>query len=103
MERSGVVDSKTGAPAVDPIRTSYGAFLPIAHDEVVARIETRAAEWAMVPVTHQEQLHVLRYAEGQQYKDHHDAFDATVREKARQRAPALGDRPDVPLGRGRGR
>ena len=81
MERSGVVDSKTGAPAVDPIRTSYGAFLPIAHDEVVARIETRAAEWAMVPVTHQEQLHVLRYAEGQQYKDHHDAFDATVREK----------------------
>ena len=81
MERSGVVDSKTGAPTVDPIRTSYGAFLPIAHDEVVARIETRAAEWAMVPVTHQEQLHVLRYAEGQQYKDHHDAFDATVREK----------------------
>ena len=81
MERSGVVDSKTGAPAVDPIRTSYGAFLPIAHDEVVARIETRAAEWAMVPVTHQEQLHVLRYAEGQQYKDHHDAFDATVQEK----------------------
>ena len=37
MERSGVVDSKTGAPAVDPIRSSYGAFLPIAHDEVAGR------------------------------------------------------------------
>ena len=81
MERSGVVDARTGAPTVDPIRTSYGAFLPIALDAVVERIEKRAAEWAMVPVTHQEQLHVLRYAEGQQYKDHHDAFDAAVREK----------------------
>jgi prolyl 4-hydroxylase len=81
MERSGVVDAKTGAPTVDPIRTSYGAFVPIAFDEVVERIEKRAAEWAMVPVTHQEQLHVLRYAEGQQYKDHHDAFDVAVQEK----------------------
>ena len=81
LERSGVVDAHTGAPTVDSIRTSYGAFLPIALDAVVERIEKRAAEWAMIPVTHQEQLHVLRYAEGQQYKDHHDAFDAAVREK----------------------
>ena len=28
VERSGVIDSKTGAPAFDPIRTSYGASSP---------------------------------------------------------------------------
>ena len=81
VERSGVIDSKTGAPAFDPIRTSYGAFLPIGYDEVISRIEQRAAEWAMIPVGHQEQLHVLRYDVGQQYKDHWDAFDAGVRDK----------------------
>jgi prolyl 4-hydroxylase len=53
VERSGVIDSKTGAPAFDPIRTSYGAFLPIGYDEVISRIEQRAAEWTMIPVGHQ--------------------------------------------------
>ena len=81
MEPSGVINSQTGSPTFDPVRTSYGAFLPIAFDTVVENIEKRAAEWAMIPASHQEQLHVLRYAEGQQYKDHHDAFDVAVQKK----------------------
>ena len=95
MEPSGVIDSKTGAPTIDPIRTSYGAFLPIGYDDVVQRIEKRCADWAMIPVDHQEQLHVLRYAPGQQYKDHHDAFGDEVKEKistfdnGRQRAATI--------------
>lgn len=79
MEKSGVIDAKTGAETYDPIRTSYGAFLPIAFDDVVARVERRAAEWAMIPSTNQEQLHVLRYAVGQQYADHWDAYDAKIK------------------------
>lgn len=81
MEKSGVIDAKTGEQTFDPIRTSYGAFLPIGYDDVIARIEQRAAEWAMIPSSHQEQLHVLRYTEGQQYADHWDAFDSDVKEK----------------------
>ena len=69
--------------------------------EVVARIETRAAEWAMVPVTHQEQLHVLRYAEGQQYKDHHDAFDATTAADSASRAQSAAFRASATTTRGR--
>lgn len=81
MEKSGVIDAVTGKETYDPIRTSYGAFLPIAYDDVVARVENRAAEWAMIPSSNQEQLHVLRYDVGQQYADHWDAFDANVRDK----------------------
>jgi prolyl 4-hydroxylase len=28
MEKSGVIDAKTGAETYDPIRTSFGALLP---------------------------------------------------------------------------
>ena len=81
MEASGVIDSKTGERTFDKIRTSYGAFLPIAFDETVENIEKRCADWAMIPVAHQEQLHVLRYTHGQQYMDHHDAFGDEVQKK----------------------
>jgi prolyl 4-hydroxylase len=81
MEKSGVIDAQTGAETFDKIRTSFGAFLPIAFDDVVARVERRAAEWAMIPSANQEQLHVLRYTVGQQYADHWDAFDANVKDK----------------------
>lgn len=54
-------------------RTSYGMFIPRYQDEIVARLEERVAEWTGIPVSHQEDIQVLRYAEGQQYKPHMDA------------------------------
>ena len=75
LERSMVVDSATGGSKLDDIRTSYGVFLQTAEDEVVSRIEQRVAEWSQVPLSHQEQLQVLRYGVGQKYADHADFFD----------------------------
>jgi hypothetical protein len=39
MEKSGVIDAKTGEQTFDKIRTSFGAFLPIGYDAVVQRVE----------------------------------------------------------------
>jgi prolyl 4-hydroxylase len=78
LERSMVVDSATGSGKLDDIRTSYGVFLGTAEDEVVARIEQRVAEWSQTPVTHQEQLQVLRYGVGQKYSDHQDFFERSM-------------------------
>jgi len=52
MEKSGVIDAQSGKETFDPIRTSFGAFLPIAYDAVVARVEQRAAEWQGLRLLH---------------------------------------------------
>lgn len=41
----------------------------------MAALEQRIAEWSQVPVSNQEQLQVLRYGIGQQYRDHWDYFE----------------------------
>lgn len=55
-------------------RTSSTAFLNAAEDEVVQRIEQRAANLCGYPVDHLEPLQILRYQPGQRYDAHHDYF-----------------------------
>lgn len=74
MQRSKVVDAQNGGETTDPIRTSSGTFIPRGYDEVQRRVERRVAEWAQVPVEHQEDLQVLRYHLGEKYADHYDWF-----------------------------
>jgi hypothetical protein len=47
------------------------------HDEVVADIEGRIAEWSRLPVSHAEAIQVLRYEAGQKYAAHWDELDPT--------------------------
>jgi hypothetical protein len=49
MQKSNVVDSKTGKSVESSIRTSYGTFLTRGQDQVVKTIEQRIAAFSMIP------------------------------------------------------
>ncbi|CAN6457572.1 unnamed protein product [Victoria cruziana] len=74
MQRSFVVDRKTGKTMSSRVRTSYGAFLRRGQDDVVTRIEKRIAEVSFVPVENGEGLQVLHYKAGEKYDPHFDFF-----------------------------
>lgn len=73
MKKSTVV-GPGGKSVEDSYRTSYGTFLRRYQDPVVTRIENRVAAWTHLPVSHQEDIQVLRYGIGQFYKVHADTL-----------------------------
>ncbi|GFR49468.1 hypothetical protein Agub_g11528 [Astrephomene gubernaculifera] len=73
MKRSTVVGAG-GKSVEDNYRTSYGTFLKRYQDAVLERIENRVAAWTQIPVEHQEDMQILRYGLGQQYKVHSDTL-----------------------------
>jgi prolyl 4-hydroxylase len=76
MDRSLTVDT-SGYVSADEIRTSQGMFFERGETELVRRIERRLAKMVDLPVTHGDNLQILHYLPGQQYKPHHDWFDPT--------------------------
>lgn len=72
MRRSTVVGSG-GNGVVDDIRTSYGMFIKRFQDPVVESIERRISMATRLPVSHQEEIQVLRYTKGQKYSAHYDS------------------------------
>jgi len=68
MSKSTVVDTATGKSVGSQIRTSSGTFLRRNHDDVVADVERRIAEFSMVPVENGEGVQILRYEVGQKYE-----------------------------------
>lgn len=58
MERSGVIDAKTGKAGVDPIRTSFGGVIGRGADPLIASIEQRIADWTHIPASHGEAFQV---------------------------------------------
>jgi len=77
--KSKVVDSKTGAEADDPIRTSFGASVTFKDDKILmAEIDEKISQISMLPPENSEQLQILRYTPGQKYDAHWDQFDNPV-------------------------
>lgn len=74
MEKSKVIDNESGMSKDSKARSSEGAFLPRGTDDIVTAIEERIADWTHVPVEHGEAVHVIHYAEGQEYTAHYDYF-----------------------------
>lgn len=72
MRRSQVVGTRGGS-VVDDIRTSYGMFIRRKFDPVIDRIEKRISLFTHIPVSHQEDIQVLRYTRGQKYGAHYDS------------------------------
>jgi hypothetical protein len=60
LQASSVVNSTTGEVMPSKVRTSWGVFLGIHEDEVVARIERRISTVAMIPEANAEAMHILR-------------------------------------------
>ncbi|XP_010550487.1 PREDICTED: probable prolyl 4-hydroxylase 10 [Tarenaya hassleriana] len=74
MEKSTVVDEKTGQSRDSRVRTSSGTFLPRGRDKIIRDIEKRIADLTFIPVEHGEGLQVLHYEAGQKYEPHYDYF-----------------------------
>ncbi|XP_074308458.1 putative prolyl 4-hydroxylase 10 [Silene latifolia] len=74
MEKSTVVDEKTGKSRDSRVRTSSGTFLPRGRDKIIRNIEKRIADFTFLPVEHGEGLQVLHYEVGQKYEPHFDYF-----------------------------
>ena len=71
--RSTVV-GQNGAGAVDPIRNSEGTWINRRSDSVMSRINARISLITHLPVSHQEDMQILKYESGQHYYPHQDWF-----------------------------
>lgn len=75
MSKDRLNRSKVGAlHHVDDIRTSSGMFFHEGENNLVARIEKRASQIMNVPIEHGENLQILHYEPGQEYRPHFDFF-----------------------------
>lgn len=59
LQRSLVI-AQNGSGVLDGVRTSSGTFLPKAQDAVVAGVEARVAAVTHLPVSHAENLQILK-------------------------------------------
>jgi len=74
LAKSNVVDTDTGEGVPSAIRTSDGMFFDRGEDDVVDAVERRISAWTRLPTENGEGMQVLRYAGGQKYDAHLDAF-----------------------------
>lgn len=95
MARSMTVDTRTGDEELNENRTSEGMFFARHENELVRRVETRIAKLFAWPRENGEDLQILRYGPGAQYKPHYDYFDpqepgtAALLERGGQRVATL--------------
>jgi prolyl 4-hydroxylase len=74
VQRSSVVDPDSGSEVLIDARKSEGAFVDGSTDALVATIDRRLAEFVRQPVENGEDLHILRYGVGGEYRPHFDYF-----------------------------
>jgi prolyl 4-hydroxylase len=73
LQHSRTVDPETGLPVPMELRTSEDAsFDPILEDLAVRLVQLRMASAAGLPLSHAENLTVLRYRPGEEYRPHRD-------------------------------
>ena len=76
MSRSVVIDSQTGNLSVNAARTSSGTFFRLNETELITRLERRIAEVMNCPIQNGEELQILKYEIGEEYKPHFDYLSA---------------------------
>jgi 2OG-Fe(II) oxygenase superfamily. len=74
LARSAVVSPDSGSNTVMDIRTSEGAYFHRAENELVQRVDARAAAIMQLSEEHGEGLQVMRYGVGGEYLPHFDYF-----------------------------
>jgi len=72
-----LMDKDKGRPASD-FRTSQTTFLSSARHSFLRSIDRKTASLVRLPVTHQEDVQVLRYGETEKYDSHHDYFEPSL-------------------------
>ena len=74
VQRSSVVDPDSGSEITINERKSEGAFVNGSADALVGTIDRRLAELFQQPMENGEDLHILRYDIGGEYRPHYDYF-----------------------------
>jgi prolyl 4-hydroxylase len=76
LQRSTVVDHQSNRGMVDPVRTSEGMFFPYHHqDSILTALEKKISLTTGIPKENGENIQLLHYPTGAEYKPHHDYFD----------------------------
>lgn len=87
LRESRTVDPHTGLPVAMQIRTSSDASVdPILESLSLRIVQMRMASAAAIDLPHAEQLTVLRYAPGQEYRPHRDYVPLGTIERDRPQA-----------------
>lgn len=87
LRRSQTVDPRTGSPVEFEIRTSTDTSLDPVQEDLAARlVQLRMAAAAGIELTLAEQLTVLRYEPGEQYRPHRDYMPPGSIERDRPQA-----------------
>jgi prolyl 4-hydroxylase len=73
LHRSGVV-AEGGGSQISDIRTSNGMFFNREEDNIIANVERKLSEWALIPLGQGEGIQLLRYEKDQEYRPHFDYF-----------------------------
>ncbi len=84
LHPSLTVDPRTGQPVAVELRTSHDAPFDVLNEDLAVRlVQARMAAAAGLPLDHAEQLIVLRYQPGQEYRPHRDYLppDAISRDR----------------------
>jgi prolyl 4-hydroxylase len=76
VQRSQIVDARTGEMRVDPMRSSSHVTLgPRQHDHVLEALERCISRVSGMPALNGEFLQILRYRPGEEFKPHVDYFN----------------------------
>ena len=71
LKRSEVMGTKKNE--ISDYRTSDNVFMSRNEDPILAKISDRVSKITGIPISHQEDIQILRYNEGKYYKPHYDA------------------------------
>jgi prolyl 4-hydroxylase len=74
LKRSMMVDMATGEPRPDPTRTSDGTYFKRNENAFITMLDKRIEELIQLPIQHSEELQILNYQVGGEYKPHYDFF-----------------------------
>ncbi|HME40169.1 MAG TPA: 2OG-Fe(II) oxygenase, partial [Steroidobacteraceae bacterium] len=76
VQRSQIVDARTGVARVDPMRNSSHVTLsPRQHDHVLEALERCISRVSGLPVLNGEFMQILRYRLGEEFRPHVDYFN----------------------------
>lgn len=76
VQRSKIVDARTGEARIDPMRNSSHVTLgPRQHDHVLEALERCTSRITGLPALHTEFMQLLRYRVGEEFKPHVDYFN----------------------------
>jgi len=76
VQRSMIVDARTGEMRADPMRTSSHVTLgPRQHDHVLEALERCTSRLSGIPALNGEYLQILRYRPGEEFRPHVDYFN----------------------------